>query len=573
MPRDTTLLSDKDLYVKTANMVEHVRNCKIKIQYAQGDNYCSYFNEKFSLRHRYLINLANPPIKGITKYTAFIHELGHILYQTPFFECSQLFKFGRGWREIKDLAHNVFNALEDQRIESHLSRNYLAYGKRFLTTRKVLGSNMKVSSSKDNPLFILLAIRFMRSSLVKDSKNFNVYKKAMEDVEKTDRLGALRVLLRLRKYLQEYEEERYKILSLPPTPDDNIIAKKDQYAREYREEKLEANWSREHQKSKPLFRKFGQIPKELQGLEELTESQLDEIVSEGKELGEREFQEVREKLTETTNKLSPLPANVVKLGRGKFNRTILDEVKIDTTLSKRLRSTFKQLQTRKKETISEDGFDVDVEHYVDNFITGVNLNNCLITDKEQTEASIIISIDASSSMAIRMSLVRNLVATLLDSVKTYKNIHVKCNVWASDYNGKIGITEIEDMKDIGRIIVEKNYFATPTHMGIDYSRRMLKEMRGSKKLVILLTDGSPNYFSNGRRVARDIYYRRCKKELQRLLAVTPNVICVGILNNANAETRMKKLFGSKHVVFVNSFDYAAEKVIKQFKQVVSNALH
>ena len=47
----------------------------------------------------------------------------------------------------------------------------------------------------------------MRSSLVKDSKNFNVYKKAMEDVEKTDRLGALRVLLRLRKYLQEYEEE------------------------------------------------------------------------------------------------------------------------------------------------------------------------------------------------------------------------------------------------------------------------------------------------------------------------------------------------------------------------------
>ena len=39
------------------------------------------------------------------------------------------------------------------------------------------------------------------------------------------------------------------------------------------------------------------------------------------------------------------------------------------------------------------------------------------------------------------------------------------------------------------------------------------------------------------------------------------------------ETRMKKLFGSKHVVFVNSFDYAAEKVIKQFKQVVSNALH
>ena len=161
----------------------------------------------------------------------------------------------------------------------------------------------------------------------------------MEDVEKTDRLGALRVLLRLRKYLQEYEEERDKILSLPPTPDDNIIAKKDQYAREYREEKLEANWSREHQKSKPLFRKFGQIPKELQGLEELTESQLDEIVSEGKELGEREFQEVREKLTETTNKLSPLPANVVKLGRGKFNRTILDEIKIDTTLSKRLRST------------------------------------------------------------------------------------------------------------------------------------------------------------------------------------------------------------------------------------------
>ena len=117
MTRNISLLSDKDLYIKTANMVEHVRNCKIKIVYKGTENFCSYFNEKFSVRHQYLINLANPPVRGIAKYTALIHELGHVLYETPFYECSMLFRNGQGWIEIKELAHiNALNHIYQETI-------------------------------------------------------------------------------------------------------------------------------------------------------------------------------------------------------------------------------------------------------------------------------------------------------------------------------------------------------------------------------------------------------------------------------------------------------------------------
>ena len=567
MPRDVNLLSDKDLYVKTANMVEHVRNCKIKILYGGTDNFCSYFNEKFSVRHQYLINLANPPVKGIQKYTALIHELGHVLYETPFYECSTLFRNGKGWIEIKELAHNVYNALEDQRIESHLSRNYLAYGKRFDKTRENLGKSMKKQEKwkNNNPLFILLAIRFKREDLVKNSKHFHVYKHAIENVERTDKYGALRILLTLKKYLLEYNDFR----KYETDDSDNLSLNS-----ELVQEQKESDWSVTHQHSKPSNRSPSTIgiPDELRGKVDLTAEQLKDIIAEGKRLGEMEFQEVREKLTEPTNNLNPLPANVTKINRGSpiNEHTVFT---IDSNLSKKLRFTFRKLQERKKETISEEGYDVEVEQYVENFISGVNLSNCLISNKKKTDASILISIDGSTSMEARMPLVRNLVATLLDSVKNHKNIYVKCNVWSSDYEGKIGITEINGIKDIKKISTVKQYFATPTHMGIEYSRRMLKEMKGKKKLMIMLTDGSPNYYTKGRRTARDIYAKRCKKELQKLLTVTPNVICIGIMNNYKAQERMNKLFGSKRVIYVNSFNYAAEKVIKQFKQVVSNALY
>ena len=96
-------------------------------------------------------------------------------------------------------------------------------------------------------------------------------------------------------------------------------------------------------------------------------------------------------------------------------------------------------------------------------------------------ASIVISIDGSASMAgYAIDHVRNLVATLYDSVKEYTNIDMRANIWSSNSRGDVGITEINSLKDCKNISVynQMNCAQTPTHLALDYSARQVKKMTG-----------------------------------------------------------------------------------------------
>ena len=74
-----------------------------------------------------------------------------------------------------------YNILEDERMESHLTKGYLAYKKRFKSCLKNLGqNNISKDSNKTDPSMILFAIRTMQDDLVSDQKHYKVYKKAME---------------------------------------------------------------------------------------------------------------------------------------------------------------------------------------------------------------------------------------------------------------------------------------------------------------------------------------------------------------------------------------------------------
>ena len=126
----------------------------------------------------------------------------------------------------------------------------------------------------------------------------------------------------------------------------------------------------------------------------------------------------------------------------------------------------------------------------------------------------------------KIIIARNLVATLFESIKGIPNTELRGNIWSSNGLGEIGITEINNIKDVKQISVRKNYNLTPLHMGLEYSMKMLKEMRGRKKLLILITDGFPNYHRNGDSIPNNIYNQQCKKSLQKVLKVTPNVVCL-----------------------------------------------
>ena len=86
----------------------------------------------------YTINIATPAVKGINKYTALLHELGHVLYKSPFTPIKKLLKNSKNY----SLYFSIFNVLEDHRIESHLSENYIAYRQRFEKTCTALGKEL-----------------------------------------------------------------------------------------------------------------------------------------------------------------------------------------------------------------------------------------------------------------------------------------------------------------------------------------------------------------------------------------------------------------------------------------------
>ena len=89
--RDRNLLSDKDFFRKTTNIVEQVRDCKIFITYWRGSNHIIDQNLNKSGKPKgvkFELNVATPSQKGIEKFTALNHELGHVLMQTPMYEAT-----------------------------------------------------------------------------------------------------------------------------------------------------------------------------------------------------------------------------------------------------------------------------------------------------------------------------------------------------------------------------------------------------------------------------------------------------------------------------------------------------
>ena len=111
MARNRELLSDKDFFAKTKHIVEHVRNCKIDLVYWRDENWVKDMNLNNSATmhgKHFWVNIATPAIKGIEKFTALNHELGHVLMRSPMREAKELIN---KWLE-KDY-HN----LDDKEID------------------------------------------------------------------------------------------------------------------------------------------------------------------------------------------------------------------------------------------------------------------------------------------------------------------------------------------------------------------------------------------------------------------------------------------------------------------------
>ena len=607
------IISDKELFEKSIDVVEYLVNAKIGLQISKGDNWCNFGGiDKEDSKKMYLISLSSSRNSAIPRYTALIHELGHILYETPFTPIKKLLKkwdpktYWQDTSQAVNLYHTIFNILEDQRIESQISKSYLGHKKRFEKTRHDLGkAGFGDYPDMENPAFGLLAIRFMRDDLVKNTKYYHIYKQALDNVEETDRFGALRVLISIKDCIDEFlakkgssnqrsqnhnlktkhendtnvytslsEEEKQKIINgvernlrtrLSEEEKQKILAKAERSKRKIAEKINETN-NPSKSPSSPDF----SIPSELNKTRH-SQDEIRELLKNGKKEGEKQHQEIREKLI-SRNRIDNTPPNVKKICRPASNYTI------DYKTAKRMNKVFRLLKLRSKSAIGFSGNQIDIDEYVENLTKGTNLNRCYENRKPDNGASIIISIDASSSMISdgKIVIARNLVATLFKSINGLRNTEIRGNIWGSDGCGEIGITEINNIQDVKQISIGdgsgfgNGYPYTPLHMGLEYSMKMLKEMRGRKKLLILITDGFPNYHKNGDSIPHRIYSQQCKKSLQKVLKITPNVVCllVGPEHNGIKQI-MTEIFTSKRFIIVPNMQKASQNIVKKFRQFIA----
>ena len=582
--RNTDLLSNKDMFVKYANVVEFVRNARIKI-YHTGQRNCVVYDGRDtgasdnSGKHLYKIYSATPNVKGIEKFVGIIHELSHVLFESPFKATKSLLQ---GYWHLKEeryqLMFNVFNVLEDQRIESHMGKMYLKHKGRFDKTTKKLGKLMDMDKlMMDNPINMLLAIRFQRGDDIKHLKNYDVYEKALKDVVFTDKYGALRVLVSIRPYIDEWiEEKESKMYSAQRNLNDKekSLLQKDtvKTTTDFNENKIE-NSSPSHDAAK--------IPQDIQESDDdyrdrkynspnIQKPDVDKILEDGKELGKDVVDDIFSKLR-NDGTIVKLPKNV------KIVKRLTEVVTIDQTLVKGLSKLFKILKMRQKEYIDKTGDDIDIESYVEGVIRGSDMGNCRINSKTSYGLSIVVSIDGSTSMhGAKIINARNMVANMFESVKDLDNVDIRANVWSGSSNGSVGITEINNKSDLERIgisVVGGGYYSTPIHMGIEWSGKMLKEMKGNKKMMIVITDGIPNHFTAGYHIPMESYLKSCRKSMIKTRNITKNILCMVVEDkNSYKYNPVRRLFKPSQTMNVSNMNKASERIIKEFKQMVMKSL-
>lgn len=560
--RNIDLLSNRDMFVKYANVVEVARNAKIKI-YHQGGVNCVYYKGIKDGKHQFKIYSATPNAKGIEKFVGIIHELSHVLFQSPFNATNKLLE--EHWElegERLKLFFNVFNVLEDQRIESQMGKMYLKHAGRFNKTTKKLGRLMDVKSlTNGNPVNMLLAIRFQRGNDIKELKNFDVYEKALQDVVLTDKYGALRVLVILKPYIDKWMSDKEKKLeSVVVSNKDDAVMKK-LNADTFETDKTYSENQKESSGETDL-----DIPEELLHPEDEVNKETGLEVS--KKNGSDIVNEIFKSLRDDGTVKNP-PKNVEYIDRHP------ELVSINLKTAKGMSKIFKILMMRSKEFVDYDGDEIDVESYVEGIIRGNDMGRCRLNKKQTHGVSIVVSIDGSYSMSgSKILIAREMVATMFESVKHLDNVDIRSNIWSGNIYGKIGITEInsqEDVKYIGLNVKGTAYNTTPTHIALDHSSLMLKQMKGDRKLLIIITDGAPNHYNAGYHVSIESYIKTCKKSLFKAMNVTPNIMCVVVQDNRYFKyNSIRALFKPSKMMNVSNMGEASERVIKRFKRMIIN---
>ena len=246
---------------------------------------------------------------------------------------------------------------------------------------------------------------------------------------------------------------------------------------------------------------------------------------------------------------------------------------IDNEVARQLSRTFNKIQQTKRTAITENGSEVDIEAVLQAQAKG--FGDYMIDDVKYRGLTIYISVDGSGSMSHlgHMGTARDLIATMFKAVERTPQVKVLANVWSSDTKGQVGITTIKNTNECKNIGMSNghSYMYTPTHEAIRYTAKQMSKVSG-KKLMILLTDGHPQYHMNGSSIDNETLIQMAIREQRKAQKIVHSMVCINI--NAGepvSKENLQRIFKKNYVEF-NGMEQAKTFVMKNFKQAVFTAL-
>jgi len=513
---------------------------------------------------------------------------------------------------IESLYITCFNCLEDQRIESLTKDVWLATEAMFEEAKTNLGKNLS-GVDMITPSNHLLAARFNRPELTTKG-----YIDSMKDVEETDENGAISVMKQIMDLINDGVEKnlRNPLSNMKRLLDDgkkiesnqndyNSASKKHKHAvsefdkesgrtsaedlmetfrdkmgtKSRKEQMIKQSEEAKHvqydvqkleekEKQKHKFRiSKSRTPKTSSNEMEKTHRIVP--LSEAKEGGKRQVNLILEKMNKYAVPKEPahILTNYPRLGI-----PAIPNQRIATQFAK----TFDKIKETRKFKISESGSEVDIEALLQAKSKGYG--EFMVDEIRSKGLMILVTIDGSNSMkeGDRISQVRNLVATMFRSVENIPQVKILANVWASDMKGIVGITPVRTEEECNQINIDADVdytetkILTPTHEALKYSAKQLAKYSG-KKLLIMITDGHPEYWKDCKQFSEQVLVNLTMKEYRKAQKYCKNMMCINVSSDFGSRENLQRIFKNNYVEFPG-MEQASEFVLKNFRKTVTATL-
>lgn len=556
-------LSFSELCDKTKSIFTQVKGIPIIVRENDGENYI------FKHDNEYVINIAKKPVAGISKYTAFNHELGHYAFDslnnqfTEFIE-PELKNIPKEHHDKAiELYRSIFNIVEDQRVESLIGDIYLGTGKRFLQARKRQGYLKGDKHKTPNPLDALHCARECRDDAIKEE--FKYSKDIINEVELKDSDASI-ILAKdyINKVVNPWIIQQLNNCKNPFKTDcsggfkideNSPITCSDEFSNAFKQAFTE-NRSSDHRE---LENSMSESMRKA--IEEAIAKSLEDSMNDSANKAESKIQAIKNKIEENArnSKRSFMPKNDhIKEVNGTKSSIVL---RPNMIMAKNINKLLKLIQAKNKPKIRDIGDEISIPAVIRRKAKG--FGDVFIKRVPRQKLAILISIDASGSMEGNpIKIARDMMATMYKSLDGIEGIELRGVIWSG--GSATDVDQIKSYKQCNKIHTQSPFGGgTPTSYAVEYSEQEIEKMKAKKKLLIVITDGYPNTCYDQNLNAEQMVRRSINK------ARKSGIGTMGMMVGGDRdETAMNIMFGKDGFVTVNDMEEASHMLIKKFRKVV-----